>query len=184
MRCTTTPWVPSERGGASETVCSLPLASRTRTPVTRTQLSGCVSVMISSTWHFGTIISRLRASGPGPAPSASVDADRAPSTRIGTPLNLLVGNWPGSARDCTASGASSFIMSRRSLRASPFGLIPSMARRSSSLAGWFLFRRGKARTGAASGSAARARLAKGPFGPDPALMPSNSCRRIATCNGP
>ena len=63
---------------------------QTRTPVTLTQLSDCVSVMSSCTWQFGTIMNRLRASAAVPTPSASLLASLAARIAAGTALNLLV----------------------------------------------------------------------------------------------
>ena len=85
---------------------------QTRTPVTFTQLSDCVSVMSSCTWQSGTIMSRLRASAAGPTPSASVLASLAARITPGTALNLFVGKKPGRVVDWTASGASSLKRSR------------------------------------------------------------------------
>ena len=126
----TTALCPPLRGGASMTSTELPFC-QTRTPVTRTQLSGCVSVISSCTWQFGTTMMRLRASAAVPTPSASALASRVARIRPGTALNLLVGKKPGSVVDWTASGASS-LKSSLSLASGVVSLAgrPSQSRRS------------------------------------------------------
>ncbi len=95
----------------------------------RTQPSDWVSVMMSSTLHFGTIMSRLRESASGPTPPVSPAATLAALTSTGTALNLLMGNWPGSVRAWTANGASSFRRFNMSWRGvESLGLNPSMTR--------------------------------------------------------
>src|SRR5437762_5807942 len=80
--------------------CALPISfCQTRTPLTLTQLSDCVSVISSCTWQSGTSMTRLRASAIGPVPSASLFARRATRIMPGTALNLFVGNNPGSVVD-------------------------------------------------------------------------------------